>query len=941
MMDHHPEIGLGLKMDGPTHFSDLTNLAVSPRNATVNVHQNIESSQHANDAFAHQNHMNMTHGASYDPGPQNAFIKHTSTSLNVFSEAHLDTENVQSGNKPGPPQHQQHTQASDADSQSENVQSTGLAQAFGFNEDSQTSHQQTSAQANQAADHFIGSSIRCSDSQATVQADAEAGDNDCLTHVPHDQASAAASVQHQLDPSPAVKRHQFNSYPSSPHPQTDLRFPDSGTRPGGGRQVASHRPSHSLGQAAAFMSSVSARELFVQNHVSAPVSPSEGMSAGPFPTLFQYPGHRQDLGLGMAEHGHISAHGGTSNGPRHQANFAASSAPSARSTSPSASLASTSLTSISPLGSARINHDGSFTSQECSFDSLSNTASGSFSRASSASEDVFSCDLGSLGLASSLRMSKQKKKLRNIDRKMICDYSAANPQVKQDAIAVKFGIERSTVSKILKQKEKWLAIEPGSDAARIAKHRAVKFPAVEDRLTTWAAELKARGEVIRDSTIRHEALRIARELGLGEDKFKASGGWIEKFRDRNQILKPQSRGTNNAESDVAGLMGGVTPSASSSDMSLALKPEDSSDTSKASSMSTADPSGSTEVQSPTARRQSGRNIKAKVTPQKRARDELEKTQAILGMSPLSQDLARMHFQSGYPPAPMPHPAFFRPDMYMGHQSMPPPPVQNYAVVYQSHDGVSDQHQVTEEDAESDRKRRRALEEFQANQAQMALGPAIDFQFAEASASSSQIHFLGQTHDAHSQEVTPSPKNSARGRRSASKPSAGASRGRSHRGKGRLSNANHTPQTPSPLSMSPADAGAESSFRNLSAADAEQLTAAALERIRALQNSGEGSSLVTAEQAQQSLELVLRFLREQPSDFLPPNHFVVFGHLQANIEQKIRDQSTDDETLNEAGDLQTSRSHSSSRCGEANSDAIATSIEEQQGLNTPSFDGPSS
>lgn len=142
-------------------------------------------------------------------------------------------------------------------------------------------------------------------------------------------------------------------------------------------------------------------------------------------------------------------------------------------------------------------------------------------------------------------------------------------------------------------------------------------------------------------------------------------------------------------------------------------------------------------------------------------------------------------------------------------------------------------------------------------------------------------------------------------------------------------------------MSPADAGAESSFRNLSAADAEQLTAAALERIRALQNSGEGSSLVTAEQAQQSLELVLRFLREQPSDFLPPNHFVVFGHLQANIEQKIRDQSTDDETLNEAGDLQTSRSHSSSRCGEANSDAIATSIEEQQGLNTPSFDGPSS
>ncbi len=174
------------------------------------------------------------------------------------------------------------------------------------------------------------------------------------------------------------------------------------------------------------------------------------------------------------------------------------------------------------LGSARINADGSFTSQETSFDSISNAASGSFSRASSTSEEAFFQDLGSLGLASSLRMNKQKKKLRNIDRKEICDYSIANPLVKQDAIANRFGIERSTVSKILKHKEKWLAIDPQSDAARIAKHRAVKFPAVEDRLTSWVAALKASGKPVRDSIIRQEALRIARELGLGEDKFKAS-----------------------------------------------------------------------------------------------------------------------------------------------------------------------------------------------------------------------------------------------------------------------------------------------------------------------------------------------------------------------------------------------------------------------------------
>ncbi len=114
--------------------------------------------------------------------------------------------------------------------------------------------------------------------------------------------------------------------------------------------------------------------------------------------------------------------------------------------------------------------------------------------------------------------------------------------------------------------------------------------------------------------------------------------------------------------------------------------------------------------------------------------------------------------------------------------------------------------------------------------------------------------------------------SPRSRRTVAKSAtASGGRGRARRGKGRLSGANHTPQTPSPLSMSPTDARGEAVLPRFNLADAEQITAATLERIRALQSSGDKSSIVTAEQAQQSLELVLRFLSEQPSDFLPANH----------------------------------------------------------------------
>ncbi|CDS02262.1 uncharacterized protein SPSC_02648 [Sporisorium scitamineum] len=922
MTDPQSEIGLGLNMGGPTHFTDLTNLVATSRNAADSGRQDAESSLHAHGDFAQSNSMDIIHSSTYRTSSQDAMMKHASADLNAFNDTNFEGSETTPSTHPQrqpQPQHQHSpTQLRDTESISSTVQSGSLAQAFGIDMDPQPTHAQAVAQARSAA-HYLGSPNRCSDLQATNEARLGPEDGHGPGQMSHDRAHAD-SVQPKLEYSPEIERGQVKSYPPSPPtrsqmlPQTDLRVLDHGTRSLGARHVPSHRSSHSLGQAAAFICNVPSRDMFPQSHVSAPVSPSDGMSANPFPVMFQYPESRQDMGLGMAEHGSAFAQSGAHMAARTSARFAASSGPSVRSTSPSVSLASTSMTSISPLGSARINPDGSFTSHESSFDSLSNAASGSFSRASSTSEDVFSYDLGTLGLASSLRMTKQKKKLRNIDRKMICDYSAANPAIKQDAIANEFGIERSTVSKILKQKEKWLAIEPGSDAARIAKHRTVKFPAVEDRLTSWVAEVKARGEAIRDSTIRHEALRIARELGLGEDKFKASGGWIEKFRERNQIPKPQAPESSASLLGAAAPAREATPLSSSGGVPLAPRPE------------TPSQAGSS-TQSQIARRQPARSSKAKGTPQKRARDEQEATQAILNMSPLSQDMARMHFHAAGHPGSVSDPAFFRSSLYFGHSNMPQPPMQNYADMHQGHCGIAGPSQATEEDAESDHKRRRAMEEIQGNQANMGLGPTIEFQFppvAGPSASSSQMHMSEQLTQALGQALATPQKTATRNRRTAAKPADGSSRGRSRRGKGRLSNANHTPQTPSPLSMSPGDArSGETTFHEFKAAEVDQPTAATLERIRTMQNADDRSSIVTAEKAQQSLEVVLRFLSEQPSDFLPPSHLVMFGHLQANIEQKIRDQATSDRTAEGGG----SQPLLSLPSGEANGEAVSANAEE--------------
>lgn len=68
------------------------------------------------------------------------------------------------------------------------------------------------------------------------------------------------------------------------------------------------------------------------------------------------------------------------------------------------------------------------------------------------------------------RAKQKKQRLFNGDRKEICLYAKENPNARQEDIARIYGVERSTISKILKHKEKWLKVDSDTDL-RISKHR--------------------------------------------------------------------------------------------------------------------------------------------------------------------------------------------------------------------------------------------------------------------------------------------------------------------------------------------------------------------------------------------------------------------------------------------------------------------------------------
>ncbi|KAF7299191.1 HTH CENPB-type domain-containing protein [Mycena indigotica] len=141
---------------------------------------------------------------------------------------------------------------------------------------------------------------------------------------------------------------------------------------------------------------------------------------------------------------------------------------------------------------------------------------------------------GSTTAAHSESERPKKQRLFNTQRREICEFHLSHPNARQEDIARQFGVERSTVSKILKNKTKWLNIDV-NETLKIAKHRPSKFPEIEVDMVKWLLECRDNNVILSDAQIRNKAKEIALSLGVGEDRFKASSGWIENFKHRHGV----------------------------------------------------------------------------------------------------------------------------------------------------------------------------------------------------------------------------------------------------------------------------------------------------------------------------------------------------------------------------------------------------------------------
>ena len=130
----------------------------------------------------------------------------------------------------------------------------------------------------------------------------------------------------------------------------------------------------------------------------------------------------------------------------------------------------------------------------------------------------------------------------------ICQYKEENQKATQQDIVRHFGltwgtaIGRSTISSILKEKDKWLSF-PMQGSIDSTRDRSCQEPLLESALSMWFNDVRTKNLPVNSDMIIENAKKFGRELGVVG--FSYSNGWLERYKKRHGILLHKVHGESN------------------------------------------------------------------------------------------------------------------------------------------------------------------------------------------------------------------------------------------------------------------------------------------------------------------------------------------------------------------------------------------------------------
>lgn len=138
------------------------------------------------------------------------------------------------------------------------------------------------------------------------------------------------------------------------------------------------------------------------------------------------------------------------------------------------------------------------------------------------------------GVFDRLDMEPQKKRKRlTLDEKAAIIRAVTSGQKKCD-VAAAHGIPASTLSTILKGKDDILRATSSGNLAHKKALKTTPHGKVEEALFAWFTDVRAKNIPVSGDLLQQKARSFA--CLLGDDEFKASPGWLSRFKERYSIV---------------------------------------------------------------------------------------------------------------------------------------------------------------------------------------------------------------------------------------------------------------------------------------------------------------------------------------------------------------------------------------------------------------------
>lgn len=138
-------------------------------------------------------------------------------------------------------------------------------------------------------------------------------------------------------------------------------------------------------------------------------------------------------------------------------------------------------------------------------------------------------------------MAKKEYKELNLRQKCELIHFLESHSERQTAEA--FGVSKTTVNNIKKRKNEYLDRIQTESEKMSRKKRKTEFDDINSLTLKWYTEMKGLNLKLSGPKIQEVAIKFARELN--QPDFKASSGWLESFKMRNNISSKVLTGDSN------------------------------------------------------------------------------------------------------------------------------------------------------------------------------------------------------------------------------------------------------------------------------------------------------------------------------------------------------------------------------------------------------------